>query len=113
MKKLFICLLLVTICAFSSMAFACGSEDANGSVTVYAEDTVTCKVGSKVKIAEYEGKNKDTVKYFYINPYGDLKEVNMDLGLYFTATMEGKYVIRYLINDNWELSLKDTVVIAK
>lgn len=73
----------------------------------------TYHVGDYVQMHRHELDNEDsgkTVKYLYIDPLGDVRELQSDT-LYFVAEYPGDYTLRYLVYDRgFEIEMTDTVV---
>mgnify|MGYP001637845198 CR=1 FL=1 len=70
-------------------------------------------VGEYIQMKRHELDQPDgdkTVKYLYIDPLGDMRELQNDT-LYFLAEYEGEYILRYFVYDRgFEIEMTDTVV---
>ncbi|PWM69847.1 MAG: hypothetical protein DBX59_12205 [Bacillota bacterium] len=99
-KRIFAALLAATL-VFACFAVGCKKEQQH-------------RVGDYVQMKRHEldnEENKDkTVVYLYIDPLGDVRELQNDT-LYFVAEYEGDYILRYLVYDRgFEIEMTDTVV---
>ena len=96
--------ILPIICFIAMLVFTVGCKNQSQN----NEGKYDYRVGQKIIVEEYKGDTDKTVRYFYIAPDGDMRELTDDLS--FTAKLSGKYVIRYyLTNREAEIEILDRV----
>lgn len=130
MKKKIILVFLALVCAVCCVfgLAACGGDtnspanpdnpnNPSGGQDTPGVEIPSVNIGATVTVEPYvitDTTNEWTVKYLYINPYGDINELDKD-DLAFVAALPGVYTIRYYVYDRKfkEIKMIDRQVEAK